>query len=128
MMLNRNQNSHLRATDITDLLVELLKHILFKFITAYIFKYGKIAWNWAKPSLIEYKNRAVFVFHTFAFITGIESPLKYMLTVYSRQRKKGFIDFLIAVFLGLCLSSKASKKRNFRLRSSFLLKLFSQNA
>jgi hypothetical protein len=74
MMLNTNRNSHLRATEIlTGLLASILKDI--------IYKCGKIAYKWAKPSLIEYKNRVAFVFHTFAFIMGIESPLKYMLTI-----------------------------------------------
>lgn len=110
-MMGRNQNSHLRATEtIDDWLKAILKAVIVKLIADKIYKYGKVAYDWSKPSLVEFKNRAEFGFHYMAFIIGIESPLTFMFYYYKlKLRGKSLLGLLACMFLGLCLSSKTSK-------------------
>jgi hypothetical protein len=77
-MLSKNRDSHLRATEIvTRVLWEILKSLVIGYIAGMIRKYGKVAYNWSKPSLINYKNRVELVFHQFALILGFESRLRF---------------------------------------------------
>ena len=98
MMLNRNK---VRAAEIiTGLLASILKDI--------IYKCGKIVYKWSKPSLIEYKNRAEFICHYFAFLIGFESPLKFMEIYLRHKGSKTLINGLCLLIVGVCLSSKPS--------------------
>ena len=109
MMLNRNQASYLRVAEIIrGLLEDALNKLIERFIADLIYRCGKIVYNWSKPSLIEYKNRAEFVFHYFAFLIGIESPFKFVMVYLRHRGSKSLINGLFLLIVGACLSSKPS--------------------
>lgn len=119
MTLSRNPNSHMRATEIAGCIEAILKAIIVKIIADKIIQYGKVTYNWSKPSLNEYRNRAELVFHQIAVELGFESPSTFMIIIFSKTNV--LIGFFI-ILLGI-LSSNAPKRPNplFRFSNTWLM-------